>query len=101
MEWDCAAKVAVVKEAEFPVSATVASVAAPSLKVMVPVGVPDVAGGTVEVKVIDFPYTDGKSVTFTATVHPAASGTPTGTITFKDGAATLATVALTGNSASF
>jgi hypothetical protein len=43
----------------------------------------------------------GKAVTFTATVHPSASGTPTGTITFKDGAATLATVALTGNFASF
>lgn len=47
------------------------------------------------------PSVYGKSVTFTATVHPATSGTPTGTITFKDGAATLATVALTGNSASF
>ena len=44
MEWDCAAKVALVNEAEFPVSAIVASVAAPSLKVIVPVGVPDVAG---------------------------------------------------------
>jgi len=47
------------------------------------------------------PSVYGKSVTFTATVHPATSGTPTGTITFKDGAATLATVALTGTSASF
>jgi hypothetical protein len=43
----------------------------------------------------------GKSVTFTATIHPSTSGTPTGTVTFKDGAATLATVTLTGNSASF
>jgi hypothetical protein len=43
----------------------------------------------------------GQSVTFTATVHPATSGTPTGTITFKDGAAALGTVALTGNTASF
>jgi len=43
-EWDCAAKVALVKEAEVPLAATVASVAAPSLKVIVPVGVPDVAG---------------------------------------------------------
>jgi hypothetical protein len=43
----------------------------------------------------------GKSVTFTATVHPATSGTPAGTVTFKDGAATLATIALSGNSASF
>src|SRR5712675_204906 len=47
------------------------------------------------------PSVYGRSVTFTATVHPATSGTPTGTITFKDGAATLATLALTGNSASF
>ena len=47
------------------------------------------------------PSAYGKAVTFTATVHPSASGTPTGTITFKDGAATLATVALTGNFASF
>ena len=47
------------------------------------------------------PSVYGKSVTFTATVHPSTSGTPTGTITFKDGAATLATVALAGNAASF
>jgi len=47
------------------------------------------------------PSVYGKSVTFTARFHPATSGTPTGTITFKDGAATLATVALTGTSASF
>jgi hypothetical protein len=47
------------------------------------------------------PSVYGKSVTFTATVHPATSGTPTGTITFKDGATTLATVALTRNTASF
>lgn len=59
MEWDWAARVALVNEAVFPVSATVASVAAPSLNVMVPVGVPEVAGCTVAVKVTDFPYTDG------------------------------------------
>jgi unsaturated chondroitin disaccharide hydrolase len=47
------------------------------------------------------PSVYGNSVTFTATVHPSTSGTPTGTITFKDGAATLATVALAGNAASF
>jgi hypothetical protein len=47
------------------------------------------------------PSVYGKSVTFTATIHPPTSGTPTGTVTFKDGAATLATVTLTGNSASF
>jgi unsaturated chondroitin disaccharide hydrolase len=47
------------------------------------------------------PSVYGKSVTFTATVHPASSGAPTGTITFKDGAATLGTVALAGSTASF
>jgi len=47
------------------------------------------------------PSVYGTSVTFTATVHPATSGTPTGTMTFRDGAATLGTVALTGNTASF
>jgi hypothetical protein len=46
------------------------------------------------------PSTPGQSVTFTATVTSGA-GTPTGTVTFKDGAATLATVALVGNTAAF
>jgi hypothetical protein len=40
-------------------------------------------------------------VTFTATLHPATSGTPTGTITFKNGSATLGTVAVASNTASF
>ncbi|MDD5743063.1 MAG: DUF2341 domain-containing protein, partial [Candidatus Peribacteraceae bacterium] len=45
----------------------------------------------------------GQSVTFTATVAPLASGadTPTGTITFKDGEATLETVALGQGSGSY
>ena len=38
----------------------------------------------------------GNSVTFTATVTPAAGGPPTGTVTFKDGAATLGTGTLNG-----
>jgi hypothetical protein len=42
----------------------------------------------------------GQSVTFTATVTSAA-GLPTGTVNFNDGAATLATVPLTGNVATF
>ena len=36
-------------------------------------------------------------VTFTATIIPQFSGTPTGTVTFKDGANTLSTVALNGS----
>src|SRR5262249_5221535 len=42
------------------------------------------------------PSTFGQPVTFTATVT-AQSGTPTGNVTFKDGATTLATVALNGS----
>ena len=48
------------------------------------------------------PSTVGQSVTFTATVTPlAGSGTPTGTVTFRDGIVDLATVALAGGSATF
>src|SRR5262249_32136542 len=44
----------------------------------------------------------GQSVTFTATVAPTFSfiGTPTGTITFKDGTTTLGKVTLAGGQAS-
>jgi hypothetical protein len=44
----------------------------------------------------------GQPVTFTATVSPAApgGGTPTGKVVFRDGAATLGTVAVAGGSAS-
>jgi len=45
------------------------------------------------------PSTFGQAVTFTATVKPATSGTPTGTVTFKDGATTLGTGALSGGKA--
>ena len=49
------------------------------------------------------PSVFGQSVTFTATVSANApgSGTPTGTVTFKDGAATLGTATLAGGSATF
>src|SRR5207247_2251929 len=44
------------------------------------------------------PTVFGQSVTFTAAVSPVApaTGTPTGTVTFKDGATPLATNALDG-----
>src|SRR5207253_2294510 len=43
----------------------------------------------------------GQNVTFTATVGPNApgAGTPSGTVTFKDGAATLGTAALAAGNA--
>jgi hypothetical protein len=44
------------------------------------------------------PSTPGQSVTFTATVI-AASGTPTGTVTFKNGSTTLGTATLSGGMA--
>ncbi len=49
------------------------------------------------------PSVSGQPVTFTATVTATApgSGTPTGTITFKDGATTIGTGALSGGSATF
>ena len=49
------------------------------------------------------PSVFGQSVTFTATVAAAApgSGTPTGTVTFKDGSTTLGKSTLTNGSASF
>ncbi|HKW89459.1 MAG TPA: Ig-like domain-containing protein [Candidatus Acidoferrales bacterium] len=45
------------------------------------------------------PSTFGQLVTFTATVTPATSGTPTGSVTFKNGATTLATKTLSGGAA--
>ena len=48
------------------------------------------------------PSTYGNAVTFTATVAPAVgSGTPTGTVTFKKGSATLGTGTLSGGVATF
>jgi photosystem II stability/assembly factor-like uncharacterized protein len=49
------------------------------------------------------PSVFGQGVSFTATVSPAApgSGTPTGTVTFKDGATTLGLGTLSGGSATF
>jgi len=42
------------------------------------------------------PSTPGQAVTFTATVKPSGSGTPTGTVTFKDGGTTIGTGTLGG-----
>jgi len=47
------------------------------------------------------PSTFGQSVTFTATVSPQYSGTPTGSVTFKLGTTKLATVTMSGGAASF
>jgi hypothetical protein len=49
------------------------------------------------------PSVSGQSVTFTTTVAAVApgTGTPTGTVTFKDGTATLGTGTLTGGTATF
>src|SRR5207247_8007482 len=49
------------------------------------------------------PSTFGQTVTFTATVTPVppATGTPTGTVTFRDGTSTLGTATLAAGSATF
>jgi len=47
------------------------------------------------------PSTFGQSVTFTATVKPEFSGTPGGTVTFKNGTATLGTSSLSGGVAKY
>ena len=48
------------------------------------------------------PSVIGQPVTFTATVSPASgNGTPTGTVIFQNGTATLGTATLAGGSASF
>jgi len=47
------------------------------------------------------PSVSGQNVTFTVTVAPQYSGTPTGSVVFKDGTTTLKTVSLSGGSASY
>jgi subtilase family serine protease len=47
------------------------------------------------------PSSFGQSVTFKATVKSSTTGTPTGTVTFKDGATNLSSIALVGGVASF
>jgi hypothetical protein len=47
------------------------------------------------------PSNFGQSVTFTATVAPEFSGTPTGSVVFENGTATLGTAILSGGVASY
>lgn len=47
------------------------------------------------------PSNDGQLVTFVATVTPASSGAPTGSVTFRNNGAVLDTVGLTGNMATY
>src|SRR5581483_7773083 len=49
------------------------------------------------------PSSSGQVVTFTATVNAVApgAGTPTGTVTFRDGSTNLGTSTLSGNTATF
>ena len=47
------------------------------------------------------PAPSGKSVVFTAIVSPTLSGTPTGTVTFKDGATVLATHSLSSGKTTY
>jgi Phosphoesterase family/Bacterial Ig-like domain (group 3) len=47
------------------------------------------------------PSSYGQSVTFTATVAPQFSGTPTGTVTFKNGSATLGSATLSNGVAKY
>jgi len=47
------------------------------------------------------PSNVGQSVTFTATVTPNGSGTPTGSVTFRDGGSTLGSGNLSGGKASY
>jgi hypothetical protein len=61
MEWIPPASVDVVNAAFPALSVTVDSVVAPSLKVAVPVGVPEVAAFTVAVNVTALPDVDGFS----------------------------------------
>jgi predicted secreted protein len=54
------------------------------------------AGSTTKVVSSANPSTVGETVTFTATVKSTTTGTPAGSVTFKDGTTTLGTRALSG-----
>ena len=55
-------------------SAPVPSVAAPSLKVTIPVGVPAPPGVIVAVSVVDWPHTEDATEDVTAVAVPTAAG---------------------------
>jgi hypothetical protein len=59
------------------------------------------ANSTTTVRSSQNPSTYGQPVTFTATITPQYSGTPTGTVTFQDGTTILKTVTLNGGIASY
>ncbi len=78
-----------------------ASYAASTSSVMIQVvNAPPPATTTATITSSVNPSTVGQSVTFTATVT-SASGTPTGTVTFFDGATNIGTGTLSGNTATF
>jgi hypothetical protein len=59
------------------------------------------AGTTTALTAVPNPSAFAQAVTFTASVTPATPGTPTGTVTFKDGASTLGVVTLSSGTATF
>jgi unsaturated chondroitin disaccharide hydrolase len=59
------------------------------------------AGTSVSLRSSANPSASGQTVTFAATVTPATSGMPTGSVTFKDGTTILGTVALSKAQATF
>ena len=59
------------------------------------------AGTTTALTAVPNPSAFARAVTFTASVTPATPGTPTGTVTFKDGASTLGVVTLSSGTATF
>ncbi len=61
----------------------------------------DQATSTVKLASSQNPSSVGQSVTFTATVAPQFSGTPTGNVVFKNGSKTLASVTLAGGVATY
>jgi uncharacterized protein (TIGR03437 family) len=58
------------------------------------------ASTSVTISVSPNPSTLGQAVTFTADVVPSTSGTPPGSVTFKDGTSTLGSATLSGGEAS-
>jgi Bacterial Ig-like domain (group 3)/Hypothetical glycosyl hydrolase family 15/Domain of unknown function (DUF4214)/SdrD B-like domain len=59
------------------------------------------AGATTTLATSQNPSLYGQAVTFTATVTPNGSGTPTGTVTFDDGGGAIGTGILTNGTATF